>query len=282
MKKILVPIDFSANSKRAVRFAIQFASKTKSEIIFFHIVRLMAPTADGMWDYAYYAQFQNDEVSRSQNYLSRLIKRLYNKDLPSGVKYKCVCELSGDVGSEILDYAKKHKVEFICVGASGTNFLGKLIGTVATHLIVHSPIPVFVVPKNYRNKPLDEISYFSDMENPEPEITTVVSLAKKVHAKVTVVHFDYEIGLRENNTRLTQIAHKFKAKNVRFQFKELNALYPLNDHFEKFVEKGKPSLVVLFTKQNRDWFDRLIRSSNSAGMSFSAKAPLLIFRKPNK
>lgn len=283
MKKILVPIDFSANSKKAARFAIQFASQTNAELLFFHVVRLMTPTTDGVWEYAYTAQFQDDELKRSQNHLLQLIKKIYsNKDQPSGTSYKCICKFGSSVGNEIISYAKKQKADFICVGASGSGVMAKLFGTVSTQLMVESPMPVFVIPKNYRLKPLVNICYASDMVTPEPEIKKLLTLATSLHAAVNVVHFDYEIGLKENKERLTKIAQKYKTRNIHFKYKKLNALYPLNDHLRKVITLIKPSLLVLFTKQNRNWFDRLILSSNSAELSFSVKVPLLVFKKTNK
>lgn len=282
MKKIIVAVDFSANSRKAIRFAIQFASQTNSEIVFFHVVNLMLSTADGAWDTIYYTQFQNDELKRSEKSLDKLIKKVYNKNLPQRVGYKCVCQMGNDVSSEIISYAKDQNADYICTGATGVGFLGKLFGTVATHLMVNSPVPVFVIPKNYRHKALADICYSSDMVSPEPEMKIVLKLATELHAMIGVVHFDYEIGLTENMGRLTQFAQKFKNNNVRFRFKKLNALYPLNGHLRRFVVQAKPSLLVLFTKQNRNWFDRLLISSNSADMSFGAKVPLLVFRKPHK
>jgi len=47
----------------------------------------------------------------------------------------------------------------------------------------------------------------------------------------------------------------------------------------KSIRKFKPSIVVLFTKQNRDWFERLFLSSKSADISFDTKKPLLIIPK---
>jgi len=282
MKKILVPIDFSANSNKAIRFAIQFASQTKSEIVFLHVFNVMTYTNDAVWDFAYYSQFYQDEVKLSQDHLTKRIRKIYNEDLPSGVSYKCVCQPGTDTSGEIMSFAQKQKADFICVGATGTGFLSKLLGTVATHLIVNSPIPVFVIPKNYRLKPLVDICYASDMENPEIEIKKVLSLANELQAATRVLHFDYEIGLKENREKLTQIARKFETKNIHFQYKKLNALYPLNDHLRKTIETVNPSLLILFTKQNRSWYDRLTQSSNSVGMSFSTKAPLLVYRKTSK
>lgn len=163
MKKILVPVDFSANSKKAIRFAIQFAAQSKSEIIFFHVVNIPEPPGDAIIGYAYVAGFEKNEIEHCQAYLDRLIKKVYSDLLPKGVKFTCVCQLGNNVPHEIIDYATKIKASFICTGARGNSIMARWFGTVATHLIVHSPIPVFVIPKNYRHKPLTGICYASDM-----------------------------------------------------------------------------------------------------------------------
>jgi nucleotide-binding universal stress UspA family protein len=279
MKKILVPVDFSANSRKAIRFAIQLASQTNSEITFFHLIDVLLATTDGAWDSLYYTRFHDDEMKRSQNHLAKLIEKVYKPNLPARVKYNCVCQMATNTGSEILFYAKEQKIDFICVGASGMGFFSKLFGTVATHLMINSPIPVFIIPKNYRHKPVADICYSSDMANPEPEIKAVLNLADALHAMVSVVHFDYETGLKENMGKLDQLAQTFKKDNIRFRYKKLNALYPLRDHLRKFIVQSKPSLLILFTRQDRNWFDRLLISSNSVDMSFGSKIPLLIFRK---
>ena len=279
MKKILVPVDFSPNSRKAIRFAIQLASQTNTEIIFFHMVNMIVPTSDATWDYTYYAEFQDEELQHKQNQLVKFIKTIYNDKLPSGVKYSCVCQLGNDIGDKIISFAKKHKVDFICVGARGTGVMAKLFGTIASHLLTNSPIPVFVIPKNYRLKPLSDICYASDMENPETEIKKVLELALSLGATIKVLHFDYEIGLKANQEKLTEIAQKYETKGIKFQYKKLDALYPLNDHLRKVIKLFKPSLVVLFTKQNRKWFDRLLLSSESAELSFTSKTPILVYRK---
>lgn len=282
MNKVLVTVDFSANSKKAIRFAIQFASQTNSEIIFYHVVSMIAPTADAVWDYTYYVQFQDEELQRRQKQLVRLIKEVYNYKLPKGVKYTCVCQLGNEISNEIITYTQKHRVDFICVGARGTGVMVKLFGTVATHLMTNSPIPVFVIPKNYRLKPLTDLCYASDMENTETEMKKVLELATSIRAKVKVLHFDYEIGLEENQEKLTKIAQKYETKEIKFHYKKLNAVYPLNDHLRKVIDLFKPSLVILFTKQDRKWYDRLLLSSESAELSFTAKVPLLVYRKTRK
>lgn len=279
MNKILVTVDFSANSRKTIRFAIQLASQYKAEIIFLNVVSLVAPTLDPTWDYAYYSQFQNDQVHRNKNQLGNLVKKVYDSKLPPGVKYSCVCQLGSDVGDQIVTYAKKSKVNFICVGASGTGVIEKLFGTVATHLITNSPIPVFVIPKNYRLKPLLDLCYASDMKNLESEIKKVMELAKSIKANVKVFHLEFETELEENQKKFKEKTQKYETKDIKFYFKALDTLYPLNYNLRKVITQLKPSLLILFTKQNRKWIDRLLVSSESAELSFTAKTPLLVYRK---
>jgi nucleotide-binding universal stress UspA family protein len=279
MKKILVTVDFSANSRKTIRFAIQLASQYKAEIIFLNIVSLLAPTLDHAWDYVYYSKFQNDQVHRNKNQLVNLIKKLYDSKLPSGVKYTCECQLGNDVGDQILTYAKKSKVNFICVGASGTGVIEKLFGTVATHLITNSPIPVFVIPRNYRLKPMLDLCYASDMKNLESELKKVMELAKSIKTTVKVLHLEYEIELKENHKKLKEKAQKYETKDIKFHYKKLDSLYSMNYNLTKGITQLKPSIVLLFTKQNRKWIERILVSSESAELSFTAKTPLLVYRK---
>jgi hypothetical protein len=75
---------------------------------------------------------------------------------------------------------------------------------------------------------------------------------------------------------------RFETNDIKFHFNELDASYPLNDHIQKYVLKTKPSLLVSFTKQNRNWFDRLFLASKTADMAYDTKTPMLVFRKNPK
>ena len=69
MKKIVVTTDFSENSKKGILFAIQLASQTDCELIFYNVVSIYMPT---IWDNVYYNEFQTGELERSQSFLDLL------------------------------------------------------------------------------------------------------------------------------------------------------------------------------------------------------------------
>lgn len=278
MYKILVTVDFSVNSRKSIRFALQLASQIKAEVIFIHVVSMYLPSSDK----ANYSEFQKEEVQLVTNDLVKLIRGIYNEKLTPKVKYSCECVVGDNVSKSIMLYAKKHHIDFVCVGARGAGLIAKLFGNNTTNLIMNSPIPVFVIPKNYRLKALSTICYASDMENIEIELKKVVSLANSLQTTLKVIHFEFEYELKKNRDKLTAIAEKYETKEIKFHYKKFDTIRSFNEHLNAVIAKFKPSLVVLFTKQNRRWIDKLLLDNHSADMSYTTKVPLLIYRKMKK
>jgi nucleotide-binding universal stress UspA family protein len=274
--KIVVATDYSTNSKKAILFAMQLAQQTKCELIFYNVIQIYMPT---IWDTVYYGQFENDELSKSQDYLERFIKTIYKANNFQNDHYKCVCEVGLSAGNEIIEYAKTSNVNYICVSTIGEGKLSQLFGTTASELIAFSPTPVIIVPKNYRMKPINKLFFASDFKNADEEFKKVDAFARPIYAKLEVYHYDYKWFLNANKNKFDRICKKHQSENTVFYSRKLDSGAPILDYLEKDIAKAKPSLVVLFTKQNRNWFDRLFLSSLSNELAFDTKTPMLVFKK---
>lgn len=146
MQKVFVTTDFSTNSKAAVRFSIQFAKETSSEIIFYNIFE---GVADNSWDPKKNLSSHKEERLMK---LNKFVETIYKE---SGIKpgiFKCMVDIGIDTKNLILNSAKKNKVNFICISSRGGGILKKLLGSTTSSLIELSTIPVIIVPKNYRIK----------------------------------------------------------------------------------------------------------------------------------
>lgn len=280
MKKIIVTTDFSANSKKAIRFALQLALQTDCELVFYNVLKILK-TPD-VWDTIYYGLNENEAIEYNQSSLKKFIATIINDYSLPKINYKCVTEPGNDVVKHIMKYAEESNANFICIGTRGAGRIEKLFGTIVSELIIKSAIPVIAVPKNYRMKPLQTICYASDMENIDEEIKEIAAFSVLLNAKVKVLHYDYETHLKMNKEKLNQLALKYENEHIMFHFKKLNALYPLIKHLKRDILMFKPSLLIVFTKQNRKWFDRLLGASNSANMAYDTKVPIMIYRKNSK
>jgi len=276
MEKILVTTDLSTNSKAGVRFALQMAKQLKAEVLVYHAIELLKPTK---WNDAKYKQFEKEKIEEHVTKVKQFVTEVSKQSEIKAGAFKVIAEIGTKVSEQIILTAKKNKATYICMSTRGAGKIQKILGTNASTLITTSPIPVIVVPQTYRAKTIEKLFYASDFAAINKEMPLVESLAKTIKANVEVFHYDYLLHVEENRKKLEKIAAKFISNGARFFFKKQDIEFPLSTHLENDIKKHKPSLVVLFTKQNRNWFDRLFLSSESANLAFHAKVPLLTFRK---
>ncbi len=279
MKKILVTTDLSANSKSAIRFALQLASQTKCDLVFYHIF-------EGVENNIWNPKSGNKNVKSAHDSnlekLNKLVLSVYSECNIPVKKIKCVSETGIDVNSMINSYAKKNAMDYICIATRGGGVIKKIIGTNTSLLIQNSPIPVLVIPKGYKVKPINSILYSSDLANLKVELAEVKKFAKPLLAEINVFNYDYLADVEEIKTKLDKIALKHKSAGVNFYFKKMKIENTIATHLQADASKTKPSILVLFTKQNKNWYERLFLRQNTKEITFDTKTPLLILRKKGR
>ena len=138
--KILIPVDGSAGSDKAVRFAVSLAEGKDTEFIVLN-VQLSFNTPNIM-------RFFSQEEIRS--YQEELSKEVLDHTLEITNEYaipvRTVVRI-GDPGKEILEEAKESSVDFIVMGYRGLGPVKRtILGSVATHVLHASLCPVMIVP----------------------------------------------------------------------------------------------------------------------------------------
>lgn len=135
-KKILVPLDGSKKSIRALDKAIIIASQFDSEIVLVNVVPLI-PLGD--------ARMVKKLKQDLQKKALKLLQKGKNLCKKYDVKSK-IRVLSGEPGTVILRHANTKKFDLIVMGASGKGLAKELIlGSVANYVLHKSKIPVLVL-----------------------------------------------------------------------------------------------------------------------------------------
>ena len=276
MKKILITTDFSANSKAALRFAIQLASQYEVALTFLHVQHVMRMTS---WNEATYASYEKSETAKAQTTLDRFVGSIYDKLELSPTNYTCVIQNSPLVDSVIMGYAADHAFDFICISARGTGTMDKLFGTTTANLINQSPVPVIAVPGTYRATKLTHILYASDLSRLEPQLKRVVDIARPLAAAVKLLHFSNPGEPVTDPTIIDMAVQKFTDYPIHAQLKPRDLTKTVVADIESVVKVEKPSLLIMFTHQSEGFFSRLFGSGNSVDYSFLTTVPLLIFGK---
>ena len=144
IRKILVPIDFSEHSQKALRYALAFAAQFDAEVTLVHIVEQMVYPGDWMYPPLAVSDFANEK--REQ-----MIERLRALDAGSGIKTQHMVRL-GRAWQEVTEIAREQKADLIILATHGyTGLKHALLGSVAEKIVRHAPCPVLSVRPEERD-----------------------------------------------------------------------------------------------------------------------------------
>jgi hypothetical protein len=157
--------------------------------------------------------------------------------------------------------------------------LNKLFGTNTGNLITRSRVPVIAVPKNYRRSAVTELLYATDFSNYAEELKAVVKFAQPINAKIKVVHLASPSEVFPDRKTIEKTANGEYYDGIEFQVKKADAAISLEKDLKREIINAKPSMVVMFTDQNRGLFRKLLFPSETEQLSFETTIPLLAIHK---
>jgi nucleotide-binding universal stress UspA family protein len=140
LKKILVPIDFSAMSKNALKYAVRFAEQFRCEIVLLHVVEPVTAIAGAPLAVDIFAQPEED-TSAAEAELACLAAASGNRpnSFTSAVRI-------GHAPNEITKAAKELAVDLIMIATHGyTSWRHLCMGSTAERVVRTAPCSVLVV-----------------------------------------------------------------------------------------------------------------------------------------
>ena len=275
MKKLLVTTDFSANSKAALRFAIQVAAQSDVALTFLHVSHIPRPTT---WNEATYATHEKSKLDTERETLDQFVEAVYKSRNVEPTNYTCVVKKSPFPDSTILDYAADHDFDYLCISTRGAGTYDKLFGTTTSNLINQSSVPVIAVPGTYRATKLSTVLYASDLSRLD-ELKQVVDFAWPLSATVELLHFSTSLEPVTDPDIISMAVQKQTDYPVAVHLKPRHLVNSLTEDIEAVIKAQKPSVLVMFTTHNEGFFARLFGSGNSVDYSFLTTVPLLVFSK---
>lgn len=141
LKKILVPIDFSDHSKKALRYALPFARQFKAQLELMYVVEpTIYPSDFG------FGQVGFPDVEKELHEKATLeLRELIESNVPKTMKCTAVVS-TGIPFVEITTFAQAEEIDLIIVATHGrTGVEHILFGSTAEKIIRKAPCPVLVV-----------------------------------------------------------------------------------------------------------------------------------------
>lgn len=183
MNRILCPVDFSAFSDRALRYAMKLSVWYRARLLVLHVMPRMAPS--------------------SANELAATSRALTARNLRAAVER---CQLPGaDVASELVESAEPaarilaaadaFDADLIVTGSHGrTGIQRVLLGSVVEELLHRSRRPVLTVPSHVDPARANDVAFsriLCAVDFAEPSLAALahaLSIAEEADAKLTLLH----------------------------------------------------------------------------------------------
>lgn len=156
IKRILVPLDFSANSRRALDYAQWLAVKFDAALHLVHVCEVPGTMTPGMDAYAIaYNEWSRRFGEEAEKQLLAIAAGLKDVDATAEV-------LFGGPAQGIVEAAENNQADLIVMGTHGHGaMMHMLMGNVAERVVRTAPCPVLTVrePKPRREKAVAKSSF---------------------------------------------------------------------------------------------------------------------------
>lgn len=266
MKKILVPTDFSENANLALKHAIQVANEFGGIVNVVHIYQIATSTASFVSIDDIVKADREVEVADLIDTMKPLLAN--NARIEGHVR-------KGNSVENICEIAQKLNVDLIIMGTKGADGMKKMfLGSTASNVILNTKIPVLVIPREFSNFKLSNITIALDDKKFEDfnVLKPVLDLVKGFGAVLdllTVIDEDHPKAKIDSG--LEDYLTKEGISYTYFVVKASDILEGLRN----FVAREKSEMLCLI-HHPRGFFQNLFGPSVAKEMAFVSSVPLLV------
>jgi nucleotide-binding universal stress UspA family protein len=141
IKRIIVPIDFSEYSKKALRYAVEFARRFHAEIVLVYVVEPLVYPADFSIGQIAVPSMEQDFLQHGKEQLAHLVETV----VADAVAARSIVR-SGKPFVEIIRLAREEEADLIIIATHGhTGIEHALFGSTAEKVVRKAPCPVLSI-----------------------------------------------------------------------------------------------------------------------------------------
>lgn len=266
MKNILVPFDFSHNSRNALEYAAQFAKKMGGAIHIFHA-------------YDRSEVLEGVKVATAISAMEDTKTKMVNQ---FGMSQDAVLPqvVQGEFLEEVLSHIEKADVDMIVIGTRGASGLRELLlGSNTVHLMKEvRGIPMLVVPDKADFHPLRNILLCSDLHEiaDDNALDLVKEIAMAFESDVRLAHVDKGNGkpTYEKVLEKRREMHIFEPE-VDCTYKRIVAKDIL-EGIKYYMDKKSDNDMVAMVYRTHSFIETIFGMNHTHEMAYHTDVPLLV------
>ena len=275
MKTILVPCDFSEQSRAAYQTALEIASRTKGKVLLMHVLYIPPLYSSSIggeavaFDPLYFAAMEAEAGKELEKMKTE--GQRYEVEVSAAV-------VSGEITSSIKRMIETSKADLVVMGTSGASGLSEIfIGSNTEKVVRHIPIPVLVVRKPVQTASVRNILLPSTLDlNQVDFIRKVQELQEFFGATLHILLINTPGNFRrdaEAHEALTEFTRHYGLINCRTHFRNY---WNEEDGIADFAMTEKMDLIAMGTHALKG-FSHLFLGSTTENVVNHIRIPVWTF-----
>ncbi|GHA71921.1 universal stress protein [Pontibacter akesuensis] len=297
MFKILIPVDFTDNSRNACKYALHLAAPyPEAEILLLHCFsdylldpELDDPFADtGRSSLSPASEAITDRVlHRNQEDGHAQLDALYKEIKATGAAPHVLLKrafVNGMPEDVIPEQVAEYKPDLLVMGTKGEDdYSRSLFGTITTKMVDEAEVPLLTVPGHYRGHGFSRILYATDFSKTDAQaIHSLQELLQPFNAQILCVHIGSDDTEKKDRQQLEQLRESLQGsastQNIGFKLLEGD---DVADALEEFVTQEQVELIAV-TNHQRSLLSSILHPSLTKKLVLEVQVPMLVFHSPDK
>jgi len=273
MKTILVPTDLSKTADYAIKYAVSIANYFDASIILYHV---FIPFESSFYPIE---QSKKENLQLENNLLKRLSKI---KEAILKTDKNLSVSIHVDKGPEsvrLIEFSLEKKIDLIIMGTTGASGLKEvIIGSFTADIMIKAPCPVLAIPKNYKFKIPEKISYATVLHsNDSFAIKFLIEFNNEFNGEIKIVHIDDD----EQITALEEIEFAKYREKMESEFQSIPMQFlhvPAKSVFKAILDvslKDKIDILAISPSKREGFWGRLLKKSLTQSIAYQIPIPLL-------
>lgn len=276
MKKIIVPIDFSAYSEYALEVAAIIAKKHNAQILALHMLEM----SDSILNNS-----DNEQREKAMFFL-RLAEQKFttflDKSFLNGVDVLPIVK-HFKVFSEVSQVAEEHNVDLIVMGSKGSSGLAEMfVGSNTEKVVRHSAIPVLIIKGKPLTDSFNSVVFASDFseDNVKPYINAS-RMFETLGAEMRLLYVNVSgEGFKSTDqmeSTMTEFLQKADGNLNRMNIVNYISDTSVEKGIINFARKSKSDLIAIST-HGRTGLAHFFEGSISEDIANHSTLPVMTFK----
>ena len=271
---ILLPTDFSENSRNAIAYALDFYKGEACSFSFLNVQKPSEFMLDDFYTAPADATINETILTDNKKELEVFVASFQEAYRKEDYTFKSQVDFD-DIAASINQVIELDSIDLIIMGTNGaTGASEKIFGSNTLNVVRKANAPVLAIPEGYTYTSLDTI-LFSSHQSEDISFSKIKPLKDIIAQKRPIVNV---LELNDSSTQEAEkdcLAELFKGiPHAAFKLKGLPAAIAI----DAFIQLYPVEMHAMFAAKE-SFTDRLLFGSDTTKISYRSQVPLLIMNK---